>query len=180
MYASVRGKFLGIVAQNPSDSKSNQLHVGIFRFCFHSFEVYSKYSSKMIDKFPEVSNFNPLFMNSTGSSATNRWLFPDIGMHIGTWSTDRWAHMWAWVIIKEHFEFPAAISRSSWHVNHTNWYVTQKSLANAMINLIRKIAILANKFYWGEVWTCLWHMHDSTHAENSPGQVEKSPSASCP
>lgn len=41
---------------------------------------------------------------------------------------------WAWMIIKEHFKFPASISRCSWNVNHTNWYVTQQSLANVMIN----------------------------------------------
>jgi hypothetical protein len=33
---AVPGKFLGIytVGQDPSDSKSNRLHVDIFRFCF--------------------------------------------------------------------------------------------------------------------------------------------------
>ena len=30
---SVPGKFSGIVGQDPSDFKSNQLHVDIFRFC---------------------------------------------------------------------------------------------------------------------------------------------------
>ena len=57
---AVPGKFLGIVGQDPSDSKSNRLHVDIFRFCFHSFEVYSIDSSKMIGNSPEVSNFNRL------------------------------------------------------------------------------------------------------------------------
>jgi hypothetical protein len=55
-------KFLGIVGQNPSDSKSNRLHVDIFRFCFDSFEVHSIDSSKMIGNSPEVSNFNRLFL----------------------------------------------------------------------------------------------------------------------
>ena len=32
-YTSVPGKFLGIVGQDPSDSKSNRLHVDIFWFC---------------------------------------------------------------------------------------------------------------------------------------------------
>ena len=50
------------VGQDPSDSESNRLHVDIFRFCFHSFEVYSIDSSKMIGNFPEVSNFNRLFL----------------------------------------------------------------------------------------------------------------------
>jgi hypothetical protein len=59
----VPGKSSGIVGQDPSDSKSNRLHVDIFRLCFHSFEVYfSIDSSKTIGNTPEVSNFN-------------RWLF---------------------------------------------------------------------------------------------------------
>jgi hypothetical protein len=33
--------WLYIVSQDPSDSKSNRLQVDIFRFGFHSFEVYS-------------------------------------------------------------------------------------------------------------------------------------------
>ena len=44
------GKVLGIVGQVPSESKSSRLHVNIFRFCFHSLEVYSIDSSKMIGK----------------------------------------------------------------------------------------------------------------------------------
>ena len=54
------GKFLGIVGQDPSDFKSNRLHVDIFRFGFHSFEkVYSSIdSSKMVGNSLEVSNFN--------------------------------------------------------------------------------------------------------------------------
>ena len=35
-------------------------------------------SSKMIGKFPEISNSNQLFLDSTGSSATNRRFFSDI------------------------------------------------------------------------------------------------------
>ena len=46
------------VGQDPSDSKSSQLHVDIFRFCFHSFEINSIDSSKIICKFPKDSNFN--------------------------------------------------------------------------------------------------------------------------
>ena len=56
------GKFLGIVGQDPSDSKSTRLHVDIFWFCFHSFKVYFVDSSKMIGNSPEVSNFNRLFL----------------------------------------------------------------------------------------------------------------------
>jgi hypothetical protein len=58
----VPGKLLGIVNQDPSDSKSNRLDVDIFQFCFHSFEVYSIDSSKMMGNFVEVSNFNQLFL----------------------------------------------------------------------------------------------------------------------
>ena len=51
------------VGQDPSDSKSNRLHVDhIFGFCFHSFEVYSIDSSQVIGKFLEVLNFNRLFL----------------------------------------------------------------------------------------------------------------------
>jgi hypothetical protein len=76
---SAAGKFLGIVDQDPSDSKSNRLHVDIFRFCFHSFEIYSIDSSKMIDNSPKVPNFNRFFFsNSTGSSVTNRRFSPTL------------------------------------------------------------------------------------------------------
>jgi hypothetical protein len=44
----VPGKFLGIVGQDPSDSKSNWLHVDIFYFFLYSFEVYFTNSSRMI------------------------------------------------------------------------------------------------------------------------------------
>ena len=56
--------FLGIVGEDPSDSKSNWLHVDIFRFCSHSFdEVYSSTdSSKMIGNSPEFSNSTRLFL----------------------------------------------------------------------------------------------------------------------
>jgi hypothetical protein len=63
IFIAVPGKFLGIVGQDPSDSKSIRLHVDIFRFCFHSFEAYSSIdSSKMIGESPEVSNFNWSFL----------------------------------------------------------------------------------------------------------------------
>ena len=52
----VPGKFRSIVGQDPSDSKSNRLHVDIFRFFFHSFVVHSTDYSKVIGKFPQVFN----------------------------------------------------------------------------------------------------------------------------
>ena len=51
---------MGIVGQDPSDSKSNQLHVDIFRACFHSFEV-------ILQKSRTSTGY---FSNSTGSSGT--------------------------------------------------------------------------------------------------------------
>ena len=65
----VPGKFLGIFGQDPSDPKSNRLHVHIFRFCFDSFEVYSIDLSKMTDNSPRVSKFNRLFLK------LNRFIF---------------------------------------------------------------------------------------------------------
>ena len=60
-----------------SRTGNNRLHVDIFPFCFHSFEVlYSTDSSKMVGDSPEVlMNFNQLFSNSTGSYVTNRRFF---------------------------------------------------------------------------------------------------------
>ena len=50
-----------IVGQDPSACKSSRLHVDIFRFCFHSFEVYCCIdSSKMTGNSPKVSDFNRL------------------------------------------------------------------------------------------------------------------------
>jgi hypothetical protein len=54
--------FLGIVGQDPSDSKSSRSHADICQFCFHSFEVYSLYSSKMMCNAHEFSNFDRLFL----------------------------------------------------------------------------------------------------------------------
>ena len=45
--SSARG-VLGIIGRGPSDSKSNRLHVDIFRFYFNSFQVYSTDSSKIV------------------------------------------------------------------------------------------------------------------------------------
>ena len=56
------GKFLGIVGQDPSDSKSNWLHVHHLPVLLYSLEVYSIHSSKMICDSPEVSNFDWLFL----------------------------------------------------------------------------------------------------------------------
>ena len=55
------GRLLGIIGQNPSVSKSNRLHVVIFRFFFIKFEVYSINSSKMMGNSPEALNYTQLF-----------------------------------------------------------------------------------------------------------------------
>ena len=63
MFSTALGKCLGIVSQDPHDSKSSRLHVDIFRFCFFIYLVYSSIdSSKMMGHSPEVSNFNWLFL----------------------------------------------------------------------------------------------------------------------
>jgi hypothetical protein len=62
MQAATPVKFLDIVGQDPSISKSNWLHVDIFWFCFHSFEIYSIDSYRMISNSLEVSNFDQLFL----------------------------------------------------------------------------------------------------------------------
>ena len=59
----VPGKFLGIVGQDPSDPKSNQLHADIFPILLYSFEVFSIDSSETIGNSPEVSNFNRFICN---------------------------------------------------------------------------------------------------------------------
>ena len=56
------GILLGIIGQNPGVSKSNRLHVVIFQFFFYDTGAYSIDSSKMMGNFPEVLDFNRLFL----------------------------------------------------------------------------------------------------------------------
>jgi hypothetical protein len=56
-------KFLSIVGQDPSDSKSSWSHVDILHVLLFSFEEYSICSSKITGNSHEVSNFNRLFLN---------------------------------------------------------------------------------------------------------------------
>ena len=64
-------KFLGIVGQNPSDSKSNRLHVDIFRFCFiHSRYILLYISLKWSVNLLKSPTFIGYFSNSTISSQT--------------------------------------------------------------------------------------------------------------
>ena len=55
------GRFLGIIGRDPSESKSNRLHVVIFQFSL-LIEIYSIDSSKMVYNFPAVLNFNRSFL----------------------------------------------------------------------------------------------------------------------
>ena len=72
-FTPVPGNLLGIVGQDPSDSKSNRLQVDTFRFwCFHSFEVCSTDSSKMIGNPLKFRTPTSSFSNSTGSSLSKR------------------------------------------------------------------------------------------------------------
>ena len=68
---------------NLSDFESNRLHVGIFRFHFHSFRVYStidfyKSIGKNSLKPPTSTGY---FSNPTGSSATHCRFFLYIDLH---------------------------------------------------------------------------------------------------
>ena len=55
------GRFIGIISHDPRVSKSNRLH--FVNFCLLSeWEVYSIDSSVMVGKFPEVLNFNWLYL----------------------------------------------------------------------------------------------------------------------
>ena len=54
-------KFLGIVGQDHSVSKSGRLYVHIFRFCIHSFEVHSTDIYKSTNNSLEFPNSNWLF-----------------------------------------------------------------------------------------------------------------------
>jgi hypothetical protein len=51
-----------MISRDPSVSKSNWLHVEIFQFILYEFGVCSINSSKMMGTFPEVLNFDWLFL----------------------------------------------------------------------------------------------------------------------
>ena len=74
----VSGKFLGIVGQDSSDSKSNWLHVDVFRFCFNHLRYILEIPLKWSVPFLQSWTSTGYSSNSSGSSATNRWFFPDI------------------------------------------------------------------------------------------------------
>ena len=70
-------KILGIIGQDPTVSKSNWLHVDIFRFFLYYLEAYSIDSSKMTSKFPKVLNFDQLFLK------LNRFMSSQFSSFIG-------------------------------------------------------------------------------------------------
>ena len=59
---SVSKEFLGIIGPNPSVSKSNQLHVGIFSFFFIDLRHILYIPLTWLVIFFEVLNFNRLFL----------------------------------------------------------------------------------------------------------------------
>ena len=77
---SVPRKFLGIVGQDPSDSKSSRLHVDIFQFWF----MHSRYILQIPLKWYVIllksRTSTGYFSNSTGSSVTNRQFSLDSGL----------------------------------------------------------------------------------------------------
>ena len=75
----VPGKFLGIVGQVPSNSESHRLHVDIVRFCFVHLRCILQIPLKWLVYFLRSWTSTGYISNSTGSSATNRRFFADIG-----------------------------------------------------------------------------------------------------
>ena len=74
--SSVSGEILGITGQDPSVSKSNHLHVDIFRFFLYLSQVYSIDSSRMMGNFPDVFNFNRLFLKLNRFICNKHSAFP--------------------------------------------------------------------------------------------------------
>ena len=60
------GRFLGIIVQNPSISKSNWLHVVIFRLIYTSLIYIPSTPLQMIGNYPKDLNVNSTY----GSSVT--------------------------------------------------------------------------------------------------------------
>ena len=82
----VPGKFLGIIGQDPSDSKSYRLvtywHLPVLMLSFIWGIFYRFLSNEMNGKFPESWASTDYLSNSTGSPATNRRFVPNIGPRI--------------------------------------------------------------------------------------------------
>ena len=74
-------QWFGITGWDPSFCKSNRGYMlTSSKFPFLNWGIlYSINSSKTVGDFPAVSNFNRLFLNSTGSFVTNCWFSPIIG-----------------------------------------------------------------------------------------------------
>jgi hypothetical protein len=71
----VPGKFLDIVGQDPSNSKSNRLHVDIFRFCFIHLKYIPRIPLKRSVSFMKPLNFNRLFLK------LNRLIYNILSVH---------------------------------------------------------------------------------------------------
>ena len=79
-HVTVPGKFLGIVGQDPSDFTSNRLHVDIFRFLFIHLRHVLLIPLNWSAIFLESRTSTGYFLNSTGSSVTNRQFSSSPGM----------------------------------------------------------------------------------------------------
>ena len=74
---------LGIIGRDPSVSKSNRLHIDIFRVSLMKFETYSLDSPKTRDSFffPEALNSTPLFLKLVENLPIH-WRIFSISPHI--------------------------------------------------------------------------------------------------
>ena len=62
---------MSIIGQDPSASKSSQVHVVMFRFVFVGVGYIPLDSSRMMCNIPVDLNFNQVVLNSTGSSGSS-------------------------------------------------------------------------------------------------------------
>ena len=79
---ALHGKFLGIFGQDPSDSKSNRLHVDIFQCCFIHLRYILHIPLKCLVIILKSWTSTGFFSNSTSSSVRNCWFSPSINWEI--------------------------------------------------------------------------------------------------
>ena len=78
------GRFLGTIDQNPRVSKVQLVTCFDILVFLYQFEVHSTHSSKMIDNFPKVSNFNQFICNQQS-------VLPIHWFYVLFWPTGQWA-----------------------------------------------------------------------------------------
>ena len=79
----VFGENLSLTGQDPSVSKSIQLHVDIFRVFFINLRYILKIPLKWSVNFLKSWTSTGHFLNLTSSSVNNCWFSPDIGWKVG-------------------------------------------------------------------------------------------------